>query len=670
MDKINLAFIWHQHQPYYKIPATGMYSLPWVRMHAVKDYYDLPVLLREFPTLRQTFNLTPSLLFQIDDYVLNGAADRSMVLTMKPADRLTDEDKKYLKEYFFMSARKQMIEPNRRYFELWSKRDHHDWSIEDWRDLQMWFQLAWIGSHGRGMSVAQALLMQERNFQEEDKSILLDLHRDLLSQVIPLYSEMAEQGQIELSTSPMYHPILPLLCDLSVGGNAEVRWEAREDAESQIRRGMEVFEKYTGRTALGMWPSEGAVSAASVELLAKCGIRWTATDEAIWEHSEKASSSRHLPHVVQTAHGNVLLLFRDRGLSDAIGFRYSQCNAEEAVHDFISRVEGIRDDLLVRGESPSSCIVSVILDGENCWEYYEDNGRPFLRLLYETLSSSSTIRTCTVSEYLGQVDEQDLPVITRLHAGSWIHHNFDTWYGGHPEKKQGWEALCQTRDFLVAQSRAPRTAWEELYIAEGSDWFWWFGDDHAADQKHEFDNLFRQHLRRVYELCSCPPPERLHEPILRERAGDRPKVSFDVPLPTVDGRILPATEWMGTICYRPDADQGAMHHHNAWIQEMFGLVRDGRLLVRVDFKPEPIQWFAHGKDVEVEIRVQGMDAVCLQIGANRVEVLRGPCERAVFHEVLELAIPVTEDAVSLRLHVRESGTEIGIFPYFESFLIR
>lgn len=669
-ESIHLAFVWHQHQPFYKLTGSPLYFLPWTRLHAVKDYFDIPALAAAYPSIRQTFNLTPSLLIQLEDYVKHSAADRALILTLKPAGELTDEERRCILDHFFMANDRQMIEPHDRYRELAAKpKDIAQWTEQDYRDLQVWFNLAWLGFHSQEDDAARALLLQGRDYSEEDKKLVIDIHYEVMGRVIPQYGELQRSGQVELIVSPLYHPILPLLSDLSVGGADAPSFCFPEDAERQIVDGIDVFRRMFGHRPNGMWPSEGAVSVEALTLMAKAGIRWTATDEAIYRHSDKSAGSVTRPHVVETEFGPICVLFRDRHLSDAIGFRYAHLSTQEAVQDFIDRVESLRQEIVNRGESPSDHLISVILDGENCWETYPDNGRPFLLSLYEALSTHDGIRTQTVSNFLDTQDVSRLPRITRLHAGSWINHSFDTWFGGHDEKKKAWNFLARARHMLKTLPSVTPEVWDELYMAEGSDWFWWYGDDHAALHKHEFDDLFRHHVKRLYELTGHPYPEELDQPIMAETSDRRKILRPERAItPTIDGIVSPLSEWTGAGCYRPDQGQSTMHMANPWIERLFYGRNHDRIYIRVDFTADQRERIMNNETLTMKVLVP--HPIGLEISNQGLQSSGDDSIVCAYRDVLEVSFEHHNLATSLMVKIMGPHGEEASFPSASPIVVK
>ena len=464
-----IAFIWHMHQPCYRDLVSGECTMPWVRLHGSKDYLDMVSLLADFPNLHQTFNLVPSLIDQLEEYgAPQRRSDHLLELSRKPAAELTDSEKRAILEQCFMANVEQMIKPHGRYDDLFAKRGavvgEADWpgvlkrfKTQDYLDLQVWFNLVWIDPWLRRQEPVLAQLEAKGSrFTESEKQDLLDRQLGILTRIIPAYREAQARGQVELTTSPYYHPILPLVCDLKNAQVAllrlalpEATFRHPEDARWQTSRAIARHEQVFGRRPAGMWPPEGSVSEDVVRLAIEHGLRWIATDEEIlWRTVKTARSPSMLyrPHLLRRKGGSTAIIFRDRELSDLIGFVYSQWEASVAIQDFLKRLEGIHQQF--RAE-PAPALVGIILDGENAWESYPQDGHPFLRGLYEALSRDERFRLVTVSEFLDLCPVDQQPSLPELFAGSWIDGNFATWIG-HSEKNAAWSHLARMRQDLVA----------------------------------------------------------------------------------------------------------------------------------------------------------------------------------------------------------------------------
>ncbi|MCS7045280.1 MAG: glycoside hydrolase family 57 protein [Gemmataceae bacterium] len=616
MADIALALFWHQHQPYYPDDVSGDNPMPWVRLHGVKDYYGMALHLLEYPEMRCTINLVPSLLVQLLAYTERGASDRPLQVSRRPAADLSEADALYLLDNFFMANHERMIRPWPRYYELLQRRGLGKNSAQealrryreaDLRDLQVLFNLAWIHplAFERDAEL-RSLRAKGRYFTEDDKRYVLDKHLEILRHIIPLHKRLADSGQVELTTTPFYHPILPLLWDKKLAREAlpDVKLPRAttgypEDAEVHVRRAVEFHKNVFGSAPCGLWPAEGSVAQAIIPLLARHGIRWIATDEGVLSHSTQGFVSRdehghvrnpsHLyrPYRVREGGHELNIVFRDHALSDLIGFQYQWSQGNEAADDFLKHLHNIRRAV----EPRQPVLVTVILDGENCWEHYPDGGVPFLRALYQRCTRTAKLRPVRLGEYLEQHPPRD--TLPHLFAGSWINHNFAIWIG-HEEDNAAWDALHHAREHLVSRTakataggRSPaivniQRAWEELYIAEGSDWFWWYGDDHLCAQDALFDALFRKHLQNVYHLLGDEPPADLARPIKRFHRRPRyttPRGLLEV---AIDGRET-FFEWVQAGRYTCHNERGTMAAGaGCTLRELyFGFNREA-LLVRVD----------------------------------------------------------------------------------------
>jgi alpha-amylase/alpha-mannosidase (GH57 family) len=572
-EPIFLSIIWHQHQPvYYKDPATGIYDKPWVRNHAAKDYVDMAAILQQYPNVHVTFNLTPSLIRQIDDLVA-GARDLPWVMTEKPAAQLTDEDKAYIEARFF-DTNPKIVARFPRYQELAADRENAaDWSEQDYRDLQVLFNLAWVDPDWLAEEPLKALVEKGRDFSEEDKQTVLGEHLRLLGEVIPLHKALQEAGQIEVTMTPFAHPILPLLIDTNQAQQAMPSadlpvppFRYGRDAVAQLEKGVELYREHFGVDPRGMWPGEGSVAQVIVNMVGRAGIQWMASDEEVLAKSIGLDSftraaddlvveldKMYRPYYVVGADGiPVAMVFRDHVISDKVGFTYSGLPGNVAAADLIKRVHDIRAGLMAAG-AQGPHLVTVILDGENAWEYYENDGKEFLHTLYQKLSDDPLIVTVTPSEFLAIAP--DPPTIENLWAGSWISHDFSTWIG-EDEENLAWNYLRDTRDMLQKYATGIRQidaetlaqALDQMYIAEGSDWFWWYGADQNSGNDESFDASFRNTLKQVYLTLGEEPPLFLDVPVIPLQAQAPDQSATGLISPTIDGLIAEG-EWDAAGCY-------------------------------------------------------------------------------------------------------------------------
>jgi alpha-amylase/alpha-mannosidase (GH57 family) len=568
---VKLALLWHMHQPFYEDLATGEHILPWVRLHATKDYWGMVAMLQDFPGLRATINLVPSLLVQIEAFAENRAKDRHLFIGLKAADLLTDEERRFLVANGFHAPVDRAIRPYPRYAALYDLRARPDaFTCQDLRDLQVWQRLVWMDPDWLVRDARlNALVEKARDFTEEDKQQLRAVELELLRAVIPAYQAAAAIGRVELTTSPFYHPILPLLCDTDTHLRAHPHsalprhlFSCPADAHEQLVRALHYHSRIFGAPPRGVWPSEGSLSDDVLDLFASSGVEWTATDEEILARSlgrRLTAGDLYRPYAIDRGGKRVRLLFRDHHLSDLIGFAYQSWTADAAAVDFLARVReaGQRFALDSSGEDAT---VTVILDGENAWEHYPGGGRPFLRALYQRLQDAADIQTVTMSEAAAGTARM-LPTIF---PGSWIDGDFYIW-AGHRDDHRAWGQLAAARalydsraDAVTADAR--QRAREELLIAEGSDWFWWYGDDHSSDHDRDFDDLFRRHVRNVYRALGVAAPDELHVTNISTTVPSTGPLPLGIlHTPALNGRSGDFTQWATATEVPLGGGGGTMH---------------------------------------------------------------------------------------------------------------
>ena len=583
-DMLYVNLVWHQHQPLYYKNTEGVYTRPWVRVHATKDYYDMASTVQQYPDIHVTFNLTPVLIKQLTDFAKNGAKDLYWTTAEKPAATLTDDEKRFILQRFFDVNWDNIIARFPRYQELLTLRGGSDtasidkamgrYSEQDYRDLQIWFNLAWFDPDFLNSEPLKALVDKGGNFSEDDKKIVFDKALSVIQETIPLHKKMQDSGQIEVITTPYAHPILPLIYDSKLAlvgnpaGEAPERFSYPNDGIAQLAKSVEIYKDNFGRAPRGLWPGEGSVAQAVVPLIADAGYQWMATGEpvlaaslGIGEFTRDANETiqqaddLYRPYYVSDTDGNqVAVFFRDWRMSDLIGFEYSQKDPDAAAQDMMRRLENVRQQLITEGSTGPN-IVSIVLDGENAWEYYPNDGKAFLNALYKALSESEKIRTVTPTEYLAMFPEQK--ALDNLFPGAWFSANYDTWIG-EPEETQAWNYLGKVRSFLASydiskKKTAPSAealdkALDFMYLAEGSDWFWWYGSDQDSGQDAYFDVGFRALLAGVYESLEVDVPAFVNVPIIPKSPAPQ-TTAFTAPATaTVDG-IVNTEEWAGSGYY-------------------------------------------------------------------------------------------------------------------------
>ncbi len=577
-DVLYLNLLWHQHQPLYYKDEDGIYTRPWVRVHATKDYYDMASTVAQYPNVHVTFNLTPVLLRQLKDFVEQGAKDRYWVLSEKPAADLTDADKDFILRRFFDANWDHIIKVHPGYQALLDKRGGttddaiaaamQSFTEQDFRDLQVWFNLAWIDPDFLGSEPLNSLVEKDHGFAESDKAIVFDEVRRIMAQVIPIHRQLQDAEQIEVTTTPYAHPILPLINNISIATIGNPKGEQPRlfaypaDARAHLQRSVEIYQETFGRAPRGLWPGEGAVAQPIVSLVSAAGYKWMATGEPVLAKSlgigqftrdsqdtVQQADQLYRPYFAQGTDGEpVMIVFRDLVLSDKIGFTYSGTPGRQAADDFMQRLENIRERLKQEGATGPH-LVSVILDGENAWENYDNDGKAFLHALYQSLADSKTVKTVTPAEYLALFPDQER--MGYLFPGAWFSANYDTWIG-ESEETQAWNYLFQVRADLAQYDlynnkaapspEALEQAVDFMYLAEGSDWFWWYGADQDSGNDAYFDEGFRALLANVYKSLGEPVPAFVNVPIVPARVSAPQTPLGGILTPQIDGRVGPA-EW-------------------------------------------------------------------------------------------------------------------------------
>ncbi len=539
---MNLSFIWHMHQPDYR-DSSGVMQMPWVFLHAIKDYYDIPWMLARHEGLKATFNLTPPLISQLKLYYEEPQkSDRFLNLWMEDLVSLKENDRNWMIKLCKSTPFETMVVPLPSYIPLYRKEHFNNSEL---LDLQVLFILSWCGVYLRTNNpLVSSLIKKERNYNSEDKRLLLNELSKFISGIFEYYIQLHEDGYISISTTPLNHPILPLLMDMDNALEAnpstvipKMHISLENDARLQVRGAIKLFEETFGFTPKGFWPAEGAVDKKSVALLKECGIKWIATDEAILFRSLNTSdrSKLYTPYDYE----GMCIAFRDHSLSDSIGFTYRYWEPAKAAEHFVSSLASIN-------ETDDQSSVFIILDGENAWEFFENNAFDFFDSLYTSLKNSSWCSTLNMDEVVRLPSTH----LQQLSAGSWIHGEFNTWVGHH-EKTRGWELIYMSkRDYEHHMSNLSDEVKEKIsehfLAAECSDWFWWYGDDHYTEFGAELDTLFRSHLIAVYDLMNISPPSDLFESIIKDRSSKdfwlQPQSHIS---PTINGVHDSFFEWVG-----------------------------------------------------------------------------------------------------------------------------
>lgn len=599
-----VAFVWHMHQPYYRAPGQAEALLPWVRLHAAKDYLHMVEVLAKYPAVHATFNLVPSLTEQLLDYAAGRLTDRVMSLAQRNA--WTEEEKTYLVNICYSVNWPNIARRYPRFSELIEQRERAllnplTLSDTDYRDLITWFNLAWTDPNWlENDPELSALVRKGRHFSLADTMAVIHKHLKMCGMALQSYREREAQGQIELTTSPYYHPILPLLQDnrhalrhspglpLPPSG---YNFSAPTDAETQVRLAVTHHSQHLGRLPRGLWPAEGAVSPEILPYVQAAGLRWLASDEEILARSldipvvrdhEKLNTNPaafYQPYrLLVDGQPGPAMIFRDHEMSDRIGFLYQNIHGVQAAEDLVTRLQWVHWRL---GDT-QPFLLPIILDGENCWEWYEHNGDIFLDSLYQRLQQNHELRAVTVSEYLDTHPTR--ATLPHLATGSWIRGDLTTWIGD-PEHTRAWSALARTRADLIAWQQASvdiepaqlARAWQAIYISEGSDWFWWYSRNNSSDQDLLFDQTFRANMAVVYEIMHQAIPEWVMTPIAQ---GGRLLWNHQQPSAQISPSLRAATDaapdWNGAAIIQARAVSGAMQ--------------------RADDRPSPLQIIRVGYD--------------------------------------------------------------------------
>jgi alpha-amylase/alpha-mannosidase (GH57 family) len=716
MNRVNLVLLWHMHQPHYRDPETGRYVLAWTRLHALKDYWGMVAMLKDFPKFHATFNVVPSLGMQLEEYASGEFNEPWFSLAFKSAEELTREDKAEILARAFQVNHERLMSRWPRFVEL------HEWAQpaggaqaqvsftqRDWRDLQLLSQLAWMEeSWFEKDSVVSRLANKGKEFTEKDKAALKAKQLELLGLVLPEYRKVAQTGQVELSTTPFYHPILPLICDSDIARVANPgtplprrAYRHPEDAREQLRRAREYHERVFGAKPAGLWPSEGSVSDQALAIAAEEGFQWFGTDEGVLGRTLNAGFFRdakgipanadrlYKPLRVQLGGKQMTGLFRDHHLSDLIGFVYSRMNGKDAAADLHGRLRELGE----RVQTSQPLTVCLFLDGENAWEYYPGNGREFLREFYGRIQGDQDFRALTASEAIAAAG--DIPKNAGIFPASWINANFDVWIG-HSEDVAAWELLWDAREAYgravdarkQERDSAPsetslKQAQESLLAAEGSDWCWWYGPEHSTANDAEFDALYRKHLTAVYLALGQVAPQELAKPIKRQPEHALHLAPSGFLKIAVDGRDTSYFEWLGAGLYSPERRGGAMHGRTFYLHELRYGFEEERFCVRVD---PFLDLLGELEDSEFRITIGGAEEINIVVKLVRGHLQEFAVEKgrlcllnprsvaeASFDRILEVAIHRSEISLKgqtkLKLGVAlwHGGLPVDVLPA-EGFL--
>lgn len=562
------------HQPVYQLTPTGDYLMPWVRLHAVKDYLDMVLILEKFPKIKLNFNLVPVLLDSLIDYGENDLHDIHSRLTITDVEDLTADDKEFIINNFFDANFHSMILPSEEYNRLYQKyqlnpeNDINMFSNQEYSDLMALFNLAWFDPIYKNIyPELKKLIKKGKNYTTEDRIKIIDIQRDIIRKIIPTYKKFSDEGRIEITTSPYYHPILPILLDIkSIKKSSEndlpTNLKMELDAKMQTEMALDRMENIFGKRPRGIWPSEHCISSKELGLFKELGVDWTISDEGILSNSINFEFVRdfrgyledpyHLLKSYKYKDDGVNIIFRDSVIPNLIGFEYPNHPAESAANDLYDRIKVAQSKLL---SSPDeNHLITIAMDGENCWENYTADGSTFLSTIYSLIENDPSLETVLISDYL---DKDIQKPLNKISSGSWVNRNFKLWID-EPLKNLAWTYLKQVRDdFSSYVKQNPlnpniEAARRELFICEGSDWFWWYGEPNDSGRDNIFDYIFREHLKNIYLFLGLEVPQYLDTPLLSAitKPSRYPKGEFT---PVMDGKEKDDENWLNAGCIKiPD----------------------------------------------------------------------------------------------------------------------
>ena len=534
--KLSIAFYWHMHQPVYQLSPEGDYLMAWVRLHAVKDYLDMVSIVKKFKNIKVNINLVPVLLDAFLDYGVKGAHDLHSRLTITPVEELRPEDKEFILNNFFDANYKTMIYSFTEYDRLYQKRQMgadiniNSFTKQEYSDLMALFNLVWFDpEYAKDYPSLKKLLKKGKNYTLEDRIAIIELQRDIIRRIIPEYIKFAKSGKVEFTTSPYYHPILPILLDInsikiSNKDGLPSDLDMKFDAKTQTVAALDRIEELLGVRPRGIWPSEHCVSPEELDMFKSIGVDWSISDEGILADSINCQFVRDFKGYIEDPYhllksyeykNGLKMIFRNSMVSNLISFEYSNFDSKQAARDLYERIKVMQSKLL---SSPDeNHLLTIAMDGENCWENYPQDGNVFLNTLYKLIDDDESLETVLISDYIDR--EKHHKPLNRIKAGSWINRNFKLWID-EPVKNLAWQYLKNVRDdfceFVKHNPNNPyiENARKEIFICEGSDWFWWYGEPNDSGRDNIFDYLFREHLKNVYIYLGLDVPEYLDNSLL------------------------------------------------------------------------------------------------------------------------------------------------------------
>lgn len=606
--ELSVAFVWHFHQPNYQTQPNGIRLMPWARLHAIKDYLDMLLILDKYPKIKLNFSLVPVLLDTIEDYA-NDGHDIHSKLTVTPTYELTDDDKLYILNYFFDANYENIISKNPRYNELYIKRysnpeiSINDFSEQEYADIMMLFNLVWFDNIWKDVyPELKAFEEKGRNYDLKDRQELIELNRKIIRQIIPTFKKYQDDGRIEIITSPYNHPILPILINPNDLKTQSFKYELPDckialmiDVKEQLKMAIEKITNTFGRPPKGIWPSEHCISQKTLDVLANMGAEWVITDESVLSNSIKKEFVRDFrgcyedPYDVCSLYlyktkreKEINLVFRDGVIPNLITFEYPHHDSVLCANDLFDRIKTVYDKL--KNSPDKKHILTIAMDGENCWDNYAQDGAVFLNRLYSLINDDKNIKTVLISEYVEKNKESEKP-LKKVTSGSWVNQEFQLWIA-EPTKNLAWKYLVQARNDLKEAEKSGRLTKEqikaakaEIYIAEGSDWFWWFGEPNNSGQDHIFDFMYREHLKNVYIIIEKPIPSYLETPLMSFMGKPLKNPKREI-TPLINGIAKDNDEWLQAGCI--DIPDGPILQENKLFNRIyFGNDKDN-LYLRFD----------------------------------------------------------------------------------------
>ena len=585
---LSVAFYWHMHQPVYEL--DGVFLMPWARLHAVKDYLDMVSILEKYPRLKLNINIVPALLDELIQYT-EGYNDIHSTLTVAKIEELSLNDKEYIFNNFFNTKYETMVYRYPTYRKLFKKRFSSnsitvdDFTNQELSDLMALFNLSWIDiTHYDKFPEIKNLIEKGHGYSQKDRIRIIEIHREIIKEIIPTYKKYLNENRIEITTSPYYHPIMPILCDyetsaknLSNKDNLPINFHLNRDAHYQVKSALDRIQEVFGVRPKGIWASEYCLTDKVLELFSEEGIKWTISDESILSKSINFNFVRDFKgnledpyyllktYTYNQQNSNIDIIFRDSHIPNLINFEYCNIDTSISSNDLYNKIKTIQNKLLVSPDN--NHLLTIALDGENCWESYENDGNDFLNAIYSKLEQDETIDTVLISEYIDT--DKNKKILNKIHPGSWINKDFHFWLGD-PVKNLAWQYLNNVRDNLktiISDVNDPivKKALRELYIAEGSDWFWWYGEPNNSGQDNVFDFLFREHLKNTYKILGQDYPEYLDNSIIEIAYENSGISSMDIPqtntgwlfsnsIDLIDGPVFQESKIFDNINYGFDND--------------------------------------------------------------------------------------------------------------------